>query len=191
MADFGGARRWAQAIVTAAIGEGSRVVDATMGNGHDTLWLAQSVGETGRVIAFDVQQAAIDKTRERLSAEGLSGRAELILGGHERMGEFVTESVDAIVFNLGWLPGTPHQCTTKVETTLRAVASAARLIKPGGVVTICVYPGHEEGLKEREALIDWARGLDDGVFDAIVCGYANIRKLPPLLIAVTKREKGT
>ena len=189
MADFGGARKWAKAIITQAIYEGACVVDATMGNGYDTEWLAECVGESGRIYAFDVQEAAVENTRKRLTEKGLEDRAKLILAGHEHMGEYVKEPMDAIVFNLGWLPGTPHECTTHVETTLKAVNEALHLIKPGGVMTVCVYPGHEEGSRERDALIEWAKTLDDGVFDAIICGYANIRKLPPLMIAVTRRGK--
>lgn len=189
MTDFGGARKWARAIVTGALSEGARAVDATMGNGYDTEWLAELVGETGRVYAFDVQEAAIRNTESRLRARGFLERAQLFLTGHENMASVVPEKVDAAVFNLGWLPGTPHECTTRVETTLKAVDAALTLLKPGGVMTVCVYPGHEEGTREKVKLIEWARSLDDAVFDAVVCGYANIRKLPPLLIAVTRRGK--
>lgn len=189
MADFGGARKWARAIVSGAVSEGAQAVDATMGNGYDTEWLAELVGETGCVYAFDVQKTALENTAARLEVRGLLSRARLFLTGHENMASFVPETVDAVVFNLGWLPGTPHECTTRAETTLRAVNAALSLIKPGGVMTVCVYPGHDEGARERDALIRWAESLDDGVFDAVICGYANIRKRPPVLIAVTKREK--
>ena len=97
------------------------------------------------------------------------------------------EPLDAAVFNLGWLPGSPHACTTQVDTTLQAAEAALSLLKPGGVLTICVYPGHEEGTRERGALLQWAGALDDGVYDAMAQEYLNIRKKPPLLIAVTKR----
>lgn len=98
------------------------------------------------------------------------------------------EPLDAAVFNLGWLPGSPHACTTRAETTLQAANAALALLKSGGVLTICVYPGHEEGAREREALLQWAGALDDGVYDAVAQEYLNIRKQPPLLIAVTKRQ---
>ena len=83
--------------------------------------------------------------------------------------------------------GSPHACTTQVDTTLQAAEAALSLLKPGGVLTICVYPGHEEGTRERGALLQWAGALDDGVYDAMAQEYLNIRKKPPLLIAVTKR----
>ena len=45
---------------------GETVVDATAGNGNDTQFLAELVGENGHVLAFDIQQAALDSTAERL-----------------------------------------------------------------------------------------------------------------------------
>ena len=189
MADFGGARKWARAIVSGALSEGARAVDATMGNGYDTEWLAEAVGETGVVYAFDVQRTALENTKRRLEARGFLPRARLFLQGHEDLLSFVPEKVDAAVFNLGWLPGTPHERTTRAETSLKAAEAALALLKPGGVLTVCVYPGHDEGAREEEALTAWARSLDDAAFDAVICGYANIRKRPPILIAVTRREK--
>ena len=188
MADFGGARKWARALIEENVPSGATVVDATMGNGYDTLWLTELVGDKGRVYAFDIQKEALERTCERLKENHLEGRATLIKSGHETMNEYVSEPIDAAVFNLGWLPGTPHECTTRVETTLKAVNQALNLLKSGGILTVCVYPGHEEGLCEREALTKWAENLDDGIYDAVIFRYANIRKLPPLLIAVTRRK---
>lgn len=188
MADFGGARKWAKAIVEENTREGAFVIDATMGNGYDTVWLAKLVGETGRVYAFDIQPLALERTKEKLEAEGLSGRTSLFLMGHQHMAQVVKESADAVVFNLGWLPGTEKETRTRADTTISAVEAALSILKTGGVVTICVYPGHEEGKVERDELIKWAKALDDSVYDAIVQEYVNIRKMPPVLIAVTKRK---
>jgi len=188
MVDFGNARKWSHDALEAAVTEGSVVVDATMGNGYDTKWLCERVGETGKVYAFDIQQAALDNTAKRLEEANLLDRAQLILSGHERMQEFINESVDAIDFNLGWLPGTPHECTTRCETTLKAVNAGLELLKKGGLMTICVYPGHDEGTRERDMLISWASGLDDEVFDAYISGYLNIKKLPPLMIGIVRKK---
>ena len=187
MADFGSARKWARALIEATVGAGARIVDGTMGNGYDTEWLAGLVGKDGHVFGFDIQPEAVERTRTRLEAAGLLERATLICDGHQKLAEYVKEPLDAAVFNLGWLPGSPHACTTQVDTTLQATEAALSLLKPGGVLTICVYPGHEEGTRERGALLQWAGALDDGVYDAMAQEYLNIRKKPPLLIAVTKR----
>lgn len=187
MADFGGARKWAQKIIEENVPFGGKVIDATMGNGHDTKWLCELVGETGKVYAFDVQEEAVRNTKARLEEAGLLNRAELFLKGHENIGLTVRSIVDAVVFNLGWLPGAEKTVRTHSDTTMQAVTQALSLIKKGGVVTICVYPGHEEGDTELEKLTDFASKLDDRIYDAVIFKYANIRKKPPVMIAITKR----
>ena len=186
-ADFRSARFWAAELVEPALRDGARAVDATMGNGGDTRWLCRLVGATGKVYAFDIQPEAVSRTRERLEGEGLADRAALFCAGHEHMAEYVPEPVDAVVFNLGWLPGAAHAVTTKVETTLRAVDAALALLKPQGLMTICVYPGHEEGARELDALIKWASTLDPRRFDVIQKRYLNQPNCPPQLIAVRAR----
>ena len=98
-------------------------------------------------------------------------------------------SVDAVMFNLGWLPGADHAVTTKVESTLRAVDVALELLREDGLLTICVYPGHEEGAREREALLEWAQNLDARRYDAMLRAYLNQTADPPLLIAVKKNRR--
>ena len=188
--DFRSARFWAAEIIEKALYEGACAVDATLGNGHDTQWLSQLVGENGRVYGFDVQAEAVERTQARLEQAGLAGRAQLILDGHQNMLSNVPEeSADAIVFNLGWLPGAAHGVTTYTETTLAAVDAALHALKEDGVMTICVYPGHDEGAREREALLDWAKGLDEKQFDAMLKTYLNQSNDPPLLIAVKKNKR--
>ena len=184
--DFRSARFWAREMILPALHSGSRAIDATMGNGGDTLALCELVGETGRVYAFDVQEAAIESTRARLQSAGMLDRATLIHAGHERISEFISEPADAIVFNLGWLPGAAHIVTTRTETTMRAVQAALELVQPDGFVSICVYPGHEEGAREREALLAWAAALP-GTLDVLHQSYMNQKNSPPELLAVRRR----
>ena len=189
--DFRSARFWAAELIEPALYDGARAVDATMGNGQDTLWLCQKVGEAGRVYAFDVQPEAVARTRQRLEDAGVAQRAELNCLGHERMAEVVPGPVDAVMFNLGWLPGAAHAVTTRTETTLLAVNAALGLLKPDGLLTVCVYPGHPEGTRELEALTHWAETLDPRCFDALLRRYMNQPNDPPQLIAVKRnRRKG-
>ncbi len=188
LANLGGAREWARAFIEANVKDGAKVIDATMGNGYDTVWLAKLVGETGKVYAFDVQPEAVENTRKRLEDENLLSRAALYLKGHENLGLTVRSMVDAVVFNLGWLPGFEKSVRTKSSTTLSAVNQALSMLKPGGVMTICVYPGHKEGDEELTVLTDWAERLNEKQFDALIFRYANISKKPPVLIAITKRN---
>ena len=122
------------------------LVDATAGNGYDTAFLARLAGEGGRVVAFDVQRAALDAVRTRLEGEGLLHRADLVLGGHEHMeealrglfpGAVLTEGVSAVSFNLGFLPGSDKRIVTQAETTLEALDAAARLLRAGVCPCMC------------------------------------------------------
>ncbi|MBQ9197721.1 MAG: class I SAM-dependent methyltransferase [Clostridia bacterium] len=131
---------------------GDRVIDATMGNGHDTKMLCELVGESGIVFAFDIQEQAVLHTKQKLMEAGLLSRARLFCCGHQYIERYVDEPVDAVVFNLGWLPGGDKSVTTQWETTKEAVEKALILLKPEGICSICVYPGHTEGENERAQL---------------------------------------
>lgn len=184
--DLKSARHWAEELLRQAVGPGSRVIDATLGNGYDTEWLCALVGDEGHVYGFDVQQAAVDHTQERLEKAGIAGRASLFCTGHQNVLEYVHEKADAAVFNLGWLPGSDRSIRTQRETTMKAVEGCLELLKEGGLLTICAYPGHEEGREELNALIDWAAGLDCKRYDAMIRRYLNQPNDPPVLFAIKK-----
>lgn len=186
--DFKSARFWAKEMIEEALFPGARVVDATMGNGYDTLWLCELVGGSGKIYAFDIQQEAVDHTADRLEKAGVRERAELFCMGHERMLEAVHEPVDAVLFNLGWLPGAEHGVTTQTSTTLQAVEAALALLKEEAVMTVCIYPGHEEGTNELHSLLEWAGKLDDKRYDAVLKHYVNQPNDPPQMLAVRKKK---
>ena len=186
--DFKSARHWAEELIRQAVEPGARVIDATMGNGYDTQWLAELVGESGHVYGFDIQLEAVNRTRDRLAAAGLENRATLFHAGHEHIAELVGESVDAAVFNLGWLPGTDKALRTRAETMLTAVNAALDRLKEGALMTICVYPGHPEGRDELDRLIAWGRALPGEKYDVMARAYLNQSGDPPVLIAVKKNK---
>ncbi|MBQ7363495.1 MAG: hypothetical protein IJW48_03475 [Clostridia bacterium] len=139
---------------------GGVAVDFTMGNGNDTLFLSRTVGESGRVYAFDIQEAALVSTREHLVREGAPENYTLICASHDRAEEFVTEPINAGMFNLGYLPGGGNKSiTTMRKTTLPAVESAIRLLAPDGVLIVAVYPGHKEGELEGEEIESYLSSL--------------------------------
>ena len=170
------------------IREGDICVDATAGNGSDTEFLCRLAGESGKVYAFDVQEQAVRSTEERLERAGLRDRAELICARHERMKEFVKERAAAVVFNLGYLPGGDHAVATKADTTLRAAEQALELLKPGGVVSLCIYSGGDTGYEERDTLLSWLRELDPRRWLVIVNCYYNRRNDPPLPVFIIRLE---
>ena len=142
-----------------AIRPGDLAIDATMGNGHDTCFLAQQVGENGRVIAFDVQQAALDATSDRLAKMGCAERVTLVHAGHETLATHLPASnsgtVAGVTFNLGYLPGSDKRLTTTPATTIQALRQALGALRIGGVVTLLVYVGHTTGANEYQVVQNW------------------------------------
>lgn len=143
----------AQELVKGVVRPGDHVVDATVGNGFDTCFLASTVTETGRVVGYDVQPQAIEATAKRLLSQGLNN-VELRCESHEEIANLPNGSVAAVMFNLGYLPRGDHTITTRAETTFKAVTAAILAIKLGGVVSILCYRGHSGGPEEYATVCD-------------------------------------
>ncbi|MFB6277882.1 MAG: class I SAM-dependent methyltransferase [Salinibacter sp.] len=184
---------FAHTLAAAGLEPGGLAIDATVGNGHDTLFLVQEVGPGGRVVGFDVQPDALTATRERIQSRGpeASDRLRLVHAGHETMASHLCAddlgAVGAIMFNLGYLPGGDHSVTTKPATTRRALAASLELLRPGGVLTIVAYPGHEGGEAEAKAVADWTASLPEDDVLALSYRFPNQTGDPPRLYAVEKR----
>ncbi|HEY9147400.1 MAG TPA: class I SAM-dependent methyltransferase, partial [Gammaproteobacteria bacterium] len=150
----------AHAALAEVIREGDAVIDATVGNGHDTLFLAGRVGESGSVYGFDIQQQALDTAHARLQQAGFERRASFYHAGHEVMAMLLPPTlagrVRAVVFNLGYLPGGDKARTTGRHTTLAALEQTRELLTPGGVISLLAYTGHPGGREEAEAVKAWA-----------------------------------
>lgn len=148
-------------FILAHLGAGDTAVDFTMGNGNDTLFLSETVGESGHVYAFDIQASALESTAAHLKAAGAPENYTLIHASHDRVREFVTGPIKAGMFNLGYLPGSGHkERTTMRVTTMPAVEAALDLLDSDGILLVAVYPGHEEGRLEVEMLDAYFRTLD-------------------------------
>ncbi|NRB75273.1 MAG: methyltransferase domain-containing protein [Verrucomicrobiales bacterium] len=174
----------AHRLLSERIQEGDTVVDATVGNGHDTLFLANCVGENGHVIGFDLQAGAIEKTRKRT---GNRPNITLHQAGHETLDDFIAEPIAAITFNLGYLPGGDKNLITDKESTLTALKKSVAFLEPGGLLTVVAYIGHEGGPEEGEAVSDWASSLDQDNFSVARYEFQNQRNSPPFLLAIEKR----
>ncbi len=182
------ARYLASDMLRRTVKEGDTVVDATMGNGHDTQLLCSLVGKTGRVYSFDVQQRALDSTRKLLESDGLMERAILLNVSHDHLAEYIPGSVKAVVFNLGWLPGGDHGITTIAETTLRAVEQALAMLLPSGLLTLCAYPGHSEGKRELELLTRYFSSLSSRKYNVLQHVFLNAGQGAPVCFAVQKQH---
>lgn len=134
------------------LGEGDEAADFTMGNGNDTVFLSKTVGPEGHVTAFDIQERALVQTRELLVKSGCAENYTLVHDSHDRAPEYITSKIKAGMFNLGYMPGGDHSLTTKRKTTLPAIKGAIELLAGNGILTVAVYPGHEEGKLEGEEI---------------------------------------
>lgn len=180
----------AHAALAEVIRPGDTVIDATVGNGHDTLFLARCVGPTGIVAGFDCQSLALRQTAGRLSESGLPD-AVLYQQDHATMASVLPADwrgqVSAIVFNLGYLPGGDKQITTHADSTIVALRAALDLLKPGGLLSILAYPGHPAGAVETAAVEHFCRELSSTKFTWIE-PVAAVSTHAPRLFLVSKRR---
>ena len=141
--------------------EGDTCADFTMGNGHDTLFLSTTVGEKGKVYAFDIQESALESTRARLEAEGAPKNYTLIRDSHSNLDLYIKEKIKAGMFNLGYLPGSGNKAlTTMRKTTIPAVLGAIDILDARAILLVAIYPGHAEGDAEGKALEEIFNKID-------------------------------
>lgn len=181
------ARYLAADALRQVIQPGDTVIDATLGNGHDTCMLAGLVGESGHVIGFDIQADAVERASALLSENGLRERCTLYTEGHQHIAERIDAPIRAAVFNLGWLPGGDKAITTLWETTQIAVSAALALLVKGGICTICAYPGHAAGDEERHALTDWLSALRPQEYNVLHQHFLNAGPGAPECFLIQKQ----
>jgi 16S rRNA C1402 N4-methylase RsmH len=182
----------AHQLLHEVLAPGDIAIDATVGNGHDTLFLASKVGAQGKVYGFDIQQQALDSAWQRLELAGEGVQVSLYHAGHETMAILLPESVagkvKAVMFNLGYLPGGDKQRTTAASTTLAALQAALSLLAPGGVISLLAYTGHLGGREEAELVKSWAHSLPQEVFHVSVEVPPSESGNAPEWVVVQRRE---
>ncbi|MFT9847645.1 tRNA (mnm(5)s(2)U34)-methyltransferase [Aneurinibacillus sp. REN35] len=176
----------AHQLLAARIQRGDIVVDATAGNGHDTLFLAELVGDMGQVHAYDVQIDAIKTTGERLMTQGYENRVTLHHDSHTAIRE-LDDALQAVIFNLGYLPGSDKTVITKADDTIAAVEEALLHLRSGGIVVLVVYVGHTGGEAEAKALEAYVRALPVRDYLVLKYEYINPDNRPPYIIAIEKK----
>lgn len=178
-------------MVKAYAPENGIFVDATCGNGHDTVQLAKL--QPRALYAFDIQPQAIEAAQVRLLSEGFGpqledGTIRLICRSHTELTAHVKGKANVILFNLGYLPGSDKSCKTTVHTTLPAVKAALGLLSKDGLVCITMYSGHTEGAQEKEALLSFAKELDQRFYHVVYFNYINQPDAPPELLLITSKR---
>lgn len=161
---------------------GDWAIDATCGNGWDTLELAQLVGPKGGVVSIDIQEAAIAEAKKRACEQ----QVHFFCQSHETFPELCTRHpIRLIAYNLGYLPGGDKAVTTRVESTLKSVYNGLELLETGGVMSMTCYPGHPEGALEEVALKEFVAALDPKKWNVSHHRWVN-RKLAPNLFVIQK-----
>ena len=176
-------------ILTNHLHEGDLAIDATAGNGYDTLFLAEQVGSYGKVTAIDIQDCAIRSTREKLESAGLIDRVRLVSEDHATaLRELMVndrEKIAAITFNLGYLPGSDKSIQTNAESTKEALAASIQLLAPGGYLCVTAYRGHSGGTAEAKTVEAFMRKSQmEG--HAVDCHEPESSNSPPILWLLKK-----
>lgn len=168
---------------------GDIVIDATVGNGNDTILLASLVGKNGTVYGFDLQEQAIQKTKEKLLLTGLSSQVKLFQHGHETLGSVIPENtlLAGAIFNLGYLPKGDKTIITKAETTLIAIKEILPRLRKSGLLLLVVYYGHEGGKTEKESVLNYVQTLSQMDYSVLHYDFLNQKNDPPFLIAIEKK----
>ncbi|NOQ50915.1 MAG: methyltransferase domain-containing protein [Desulfuromonadaceae bacterium] len=188
---------WGHELLAEKIKKGQLAVDLTAGNGCDTLMLHRLVGETGQVVAFDIQSAALENTRRRLVENGAVVRmrqagagklpaaagVDLIQAGHESLADYLSLAPQGIVANLGYFPGGNPQIITRPDSTLKALRQACLLLAPGGRLAVVVYIGHPGGAEEGRLVDEFFAGLPAADFQVLQLKVNNRPEAPFLFVA--------
>jgi Putative rRNA methylase. len=156
----------------------SRAIDATLGNGFDTDFLCTQFNE---IFAFDIQKCAIENYKTKNIT-----KVHLIHDSHEFLYKYVTYPVDCIMYNLGFLPGGDKNLTTNSKSTVKSLTSALDLVNSNGLITICVYNGHEQGKIEREEIIKLLCSLSKNKFGVVQHSFINRVNAPELFVVEKK-----
>ncbi|WP_249871127.1 class I SAM-dependent methyltransferase [Oceanobacillus saliphilus] len=182
-----GILNYAHYLLEESIEKGEKVIDATCGNGNDTLFLSRIVGEDGHVYAFDVQEEAIAATRKAL-INNTRTNVSLIHDSHENIADYINEKeIGGAIFNLGYLPKSDKSIITKGDTTVNAIDVIVNLLKKGRLIVLVVYHGHEGGKEEKETLLRYLLHLDQKKFNVLRYGFINQQNDPPFILAVQKK----
>lgn len=178
----------AQKKISGYLSAGDNAIDATMGNGFDTLFLANCVGKDGQVYAFDLQKEAVAVTENLLTAEGVSDRVQLIEEDHARMALCIvpntSKKISCVMFNLGYLPGSDKSIQTVSDSTILALDAAIELLARPGIISILAYTGHAGGREEAEAVKSWVKGLSKADYRVTIEIPKATKNSPPELILI-------
>lgn len=172
-------------IINSKVKIGDTVLDLTMGNGNDTLYLAKKVSQKGKVYSFDIQNEAVENTSKLLRENNIKN-AVLIKDNHKNVLNYVKEKVDFGVYNLGYLPGYDKHIVTKSESTVESLKNVITLLNIKGIICICAYVGHEGGYEEYLKVKEYCINLPKRNFNVLLLEHINRSENAPRMIIIEK-----
>lgn len=183
---FQGIIPFAHSLLKNTVQVGEYVIDATCGNGNDTLFLSELVGENGHVFAFDIQKEAIEQTKKK--AENYH-HITYILDSHANVDTHIPpdKHIAGAIFNLGYLPKGDKTIITKPDSTILAVEKILNRLRVGGVIVVVVYAGHPGGQEEKNAVLQYVSEIDQLLYTVLQYQFINMKNNPPFVIAIGKK----
>ena len=180
--------QWCARFIREQVQPGDICMDATMGNGNDTLLLSTLCGPGGHVFAFDIQEQALISTHTKLFKENAPQNYTLLLESHTKMDKYAKPgTVSCITFNLGYLPGGDHTKATHADSSIEALTKGLALLQKGGLISLCIYSGGDSGFEERDAVLAWLKTLDPHKYLVIRSDYYNRPNNPPIPVLIIRQ----
>ncbi len=175
---------FAKKLLKEKIDKNSVVIDATCGNGNDTLFLAKTSAK--KVYSFDIQKIAIERTEKLLEENELLSKCKLILDSHANFDNYVEDEFQAVIFNLGYLPNANHDITTNGKITKLTIEKMLKRISVGGIIVVVIYWGHQNGILEKEILCSYFETLNQKNIEVLQYQFINQKNNAPFLVALEK-----
>ena len=183
------AQQFSHEMILSANLENGLFIDATAGNGHDTLFLAQHIGNTSKILAFDIQEQAILQTRQLLQNHDLEHKVTCILDSHAQLSNYLEEKdlVRLAIFNLGYLPGSDKKIITTPSSTLKAIEILLDRLEKKGKIIIVSYYGHDGGFEEKNSVEELLSALSQKEWSVLKYQFINQINCPPICYVIEKK----
>lgn len=173
--------KFTQETIKRYVSSKSIVIDATCGNGNDTLFLAKRA-HRGKVYAIDIQAEAIANTQKRCQD---FENIHYICDSHGKINTYINEAIDLAIYNLGYLPNSNSELTTTSTSTITALTATLNLLKPNGACLITIYTGHDNHQEEKQ-ILPFIKTLSKYEYNVLKYEFINLID-PPYLIVIEKK----
>ena len=183
------AQQFSHEMILSVILENGIFIDATAGNGHDTLFLAQHIEKDSKILAFDIQEQAILQTRQLLQNNDLSEKVTCILDSHAHLLNYLDKKdfVRLAIFNLGYLPGSDKKIITTPSSTLEAIQILLQRLEKKGKIIIVSYYGHDGGVEEKNSVEGLISALPQKYWSVLKYQFINQINCPPICYVIEKK----